>query len=111
MGPGGDKAAGEGYDAVEILKLMGSHCRVNVRFGVCGSVALVSCSNLKWNEQSGMELDNASRSEQWRRRDACDRAQLIEVDEKWRRRKSRVEPRMMAAATVRSRIKNREGWR
>lgn len=27
MGPGGDKAAGEDYDAVEILRLMGSHYR------------------------------------------------------------------------------------
>lgn len=49
---------------------------------MCGSASLLSCSNLKRCEQSGTELDNASRSEQWRRRDACDRTQPEEVDVK-----------------------------
>lgn len=49
---------------------------------VCGGASLLSCSNLKRREQSGTELDNASCSEQWRRRDACDRTQLMEGDVK-----------------------------
>lgn len=45
-----------------------------------------------------MELDNASRSEQWHRRDACDRTQPIEVDVKngeEGRERSRAGPRVM----------------
>lgn len=49
---------------------------------VCGSASLLSRSNLKRREQSGTELDNASRSEQWRRREACDRTQPMEEDVK-----------------------------
>lgn len=49
---------------------------------VCGSASLLSCSNLKRCEQSGTELDNASRSEQWRRGDACDTTPPIGVDVK-----------------------------
>lgn len=60
-----------------------------------------------------MELDNASRSEQWRTRDACDRTQPIGVDvkngEEERNKKSRVEPRMMVAGVVRGKQKKRTG--
>lgn len=77
-GAGGDKAAGERYEADEILKLSSWRCRVPGR--VCVFVApklqRVEVERTKW---TGV---NASRSEQWHRRDARDGTQPIEVDVK-----------------------------